>query len=165
MTWVFAIVGLVLIVVVGLVVVGRETYRLAHAARPAVFDLAEAVEYIADELPPESQARLSHDDVRWILLSDADLLESATADPDEMPFPWQRPPQRADDDDDDEAVVDEDEAVARILAAADAADRELRDEDVVAVLDARLDYLEAIGAVGGAVTPDDLDRSGPTGLS
>ena len=154
MTWVFAIVGLVLIVVVGLVVVGRETYRLAHAARPAVFDLAEAVEYIADELPPESQARLSHDDVRWILLSDADLLESATADPDEMPFPWQRPPQRADD-----------EAVARILAAADAADRELRDEDVVAVLDARLDYLEAIGAVGGAVTPDDLDRSGPTGLS
>ncbi len=40
-------------------------------------------------------------------------------------------------------------AVARLLAVAEAEGRELADEDIAAVLDARMAYLEAIGAVGG----------------
>jgi hypothetical protein len=132
--WAFAALGLVLIVVIGLVVLGRETARLASAARPAVFDLSEAVEFIADRLPPETQARISHDDVRWVLLADADLLEEATA---EVPV-----------EDEETEVVDEEVAIARILDAADASGRELADEDVVAVLVGRMAYLEAIGAIG-----------------
>ena len=134
MIWLFALLGLVVVVVIGLVVLGRETARLAAAPRPAVFDMAEAVDWIADRLPSDTQARISHDDVRWVLLADADLLEEAEAfdDPDA----------------DEDHVVDEDAAVARILAAADASGRELLDEDVVAVLDGRLAYLEAIGAIG-----------------
>jgi hypothetical protein len=132
--WAFAVLGLVLIVVIGLVVLGRETARLASAARPAVFDLSEAVEFIADRLPPETQARISHDDVRWVLLADADLLEEATA---EVPV-----------EDEETEVVDEEVAIARILDAADASGRELADEDVVAVLVGRMAYLEAIGAIG-----------------
>lgn len=166
--WLFAVLGLVVIVVIGLLLVGRETARLAGAARPAVFDLTEATEYIADRLAPEVQARISHDDVRWVLLADADLLEEATADPDERRFPWSRRPLVAgrpipvrDDDgqvvgsgDDSPPdpfgqVVDEDLAVARILTAAEESGRDLADEDIAAVLDARLGYLEAIGAVGG----------------
>lgn len=134
MLFLFAALGLVIIVVIGLVVLGRETARLSTEARPAVFDLAEAVEHIADRLPLEVQGRLSHDDVRWILLADADLLD-ATVPADE----------------DDPQVVDEDEAVARILALADASDRDLADEDVAAVLDGRSDYLRAIGAIGPEV--------------
>ncbi len=142
MPWIFLIVGLVLVVVIGLVVLGRETARLSDVGRPAVFDLTEAVDFIADRLPLETQARISHDDVRWVLLADADLLEDATA---EVAEP-------EDDEDDDEAleplVVDEDAAVARILALADDSGRELADEDIVAVLDGRFAYLEAIGAIG-----------------
>ena len=142
MPWIFLIVGLVLVVVIGLVVLGRETARLCDVGRPAVFDLTEAVDFIADRLPLETQARISHDDVRWVLLADADLLEDATA---EVAEP-------EDDEDDDEAleplVVDEDAAVARILALADDSGRELADEDIVAVLDGRFAYLEAIGAIG-----------------
>jgi hypothetical protein len=136
--WFFALVGIVVVTVIGLVVLGRETARLASAARPAVFDLTEAVDFIADRLPSDVQARISHDDVRWVLLTDADLLEEATR---ELP----------DGDDEGGAVedlVDEDEAVARVLAAADAVGRELADEDVAAVLAGRAEYLEAIGAVG-----------------
>ncbi|WP_426573473.1 hypothetical protein [Aquihabitans sp. McL0605] len=143
MLWLFALLGLVIIIVIGLVVLGRETARLAASARPAVFDMTEAVEFIADRLPAETQARISHEDVRWVLMADADLLEEATAD--EEPV----------DDDDDSVdaldeieVVDEDAAVARILALADSSGRDLADEDVVAVLDARMAYLEAIGAIG-----------------
>ncbi len=169
MIWVFAVLGLVLVVVIGLVVVGRETARLASQARPAVFELSEAVDFIADRLPLDTQARISHDDVRWILLADADLLEEATADPDERRYPWSRKPrlvagrpipvrdERGEvvapgtdgPPDPFGGVVDEDVAVARLLAAAEAAGRDLADEDVAAVLDARMAYLEAIGAVGG----------------
>ena len=124
--WLFAVLGLVVVVVIGLVVLGRETSRLAVSVRPAVFDMAEAVEFIADRLPPEAQARLTHDDVRWVLLADADLLESVAG----------------------EGEVDPDEAVARILDRADGSGRELEDADVVAVLEGRTAYLVAIGAIG-----------------
>jgi hypothetical protein len=137
--WLFALLGLVIVVVIGLVVLGRETARLATAARPAVFDMTQAVDFIADRLPAETQARISHDDVRWVLMADADLLDEATAEPDpHAPDPLDELPQ----------IVDEDAAVARILELADSSGRDLADEDVVAVLDARLAYLEAIGAIG-----------------
>ena len=80
MTWIFLLLGLVLVVVIGLVVLGRETARLSDVARPAVFDMTEAIDFIADRLPEATQARISHDDVRWVLLADADLLEDATAE-------------------------------------------------------------------------------------
>lgn len=143
MIWVFAVVGLLLILGIGLVVIGGETARLAAAPRPAVFDLAKAVDFIADRLPAETQARISHDDVRWILLADADFLEEAAA----------TPAATGDEIDDllDGSFVDEDMAVARIFEAAERDDRELADEDVAAVLSLRLAYLELIGAVGGEV--------------
>lgn len=166
--WLFAVAGLLLVVVIGLVVLGRETARLASSARPAVFDLAQATEFIADRLSPEVQARLSYDDVRWVLLADAELLEEATADPEEKRFPWSKAPalvegrpvpvRDADAEVIDQGssgpldpfgqVVDEDVAVARVLRAAEDAGREISDEDVAAVLDARMAYLERIGAVG-----------------
>ncbi len=139
MTWIFLLLGLVVVVVIGLVVLGRETARLSDVARPAVFDMTEAVEFIADRLPAETQARISHEDVRWILLADADLIEDATAE--ELA-------QVAAELDEEPQVVDEDAAVARVLELADGTGRDLADEDIVAVLDARLAYLEAIGAIG-----------------
>lgn len=175
--WLFALVGVALVVVIGLVVIGRETARLAAQARPAVFELAEAVDFIADRLPLDTQARISHDDVRWLLLADADLLEEATADPDERRYPWSRRPRLVagrpvpvrnelgevihpgtdGPPDPFGQVVDEDVAVARLLAVAEAEGRELADEDIAAVLDARMAYLEAIGAVGGRA-----EGAGPT---
>ena len=135
MLWLFALLGLVIVVVIGLVVLGRETARLATSVRPAVFDMTEAVAFIADRLPAGTQARISHDDVHWILIADADLLEEAEA-------------YEGDDEDDEVQVVDEDAAVARILELADTSGRDLADEDIVAVLDGRSAYLEAIGAIG-----------------
>ena len=142
MPWLFGLIGLVVIVVIGLVVIGGETSRLARSARPAVFDLAEAVLFIADVLPETSQARVSHDDVRWVLLVDADLLEAATAEPGRSG--------ESEAGDDGGLIVGEDEAVANILADAEAQGRDITDEDVAAILEGRMRYLEAIGAVGPA---------------
>ena len=51
-------------------------------------------------------------------------------------------------EDEETEVVDDELAIARILALADESGRELGDGDVVAVLDGRSAYLEAIGAIG-----------------
>ncbi len=137
MIWLFAVVGVALVLAIGFLAVGRSTSVLRYQARPAVFDLEEAVGFIADELPEGPAGRLTVDDVRWLLRADVDRLEQATADADD--------PHAATD------IVDQDATVARILELADAEDRDLADEDVVAVLDARTDYLRAIGAIGPEV--------------
>lgn len=159
----FAVVVLV-VVVLALVLVGRETARLAAAARPAVFDVGEATDFIADRLSPAAQGRLSHDDVRWILLADVEALEAATVDPTEKRYPWSKAPV-GDDDVEAEATVDEDDAVARVLALADETDLELDDVDIAEVLDLRTAYLEAIGAIGGEADhePDGPESEGAGG--
>jgi hypothetical protein len=139
--WLFAVLAALLVVGIGLVVLGREAGTLASRPRPAVFELEEAVEFIADDLPVEVASQISHDDVRWVLQRDVDLLEDSTSE---------------------EAtgiqVVDEDDAIARILAAAEAEQRDLSDAAVVAVLDSRMRYLAAIGALGPeAAGPADPD--------
>jgi hypothetical protein len=140
--WVLVVVAVIAVVVLGLVVIGRETSRLAARVHPAVFDLEEAVDFIAERLPVEVASRLTHADVRWVLGADADLLERATLED----------PAR------DRAVVDEHDAVARILARAEDEGWPIEDADVVAVLDGRTAYLEAIGAVGPQATDADDAR-------
>ncbi len=139
MLWLFAGVAIVAVVVLGFVVLGRETGLQSARARPAVFDLEEAVTFIGDALPEDVASRITHDDVRWVLRADVNLLEQATVEGGA----------------DGIRVVDEDAAVASILGAPGAVERGLSDEDVVAVLQARLAYLEAIGAVGPEVQGPD----------
>ena len=135
MLWLFVVVAMVAVVIIGFVVIGRETGIQAARARPAVFELEEAVQFIADVLPEDVASRITHDDVRWVLQSDVDLLEEATTEGSGEGI----------------RVVSEDQAIARILGAAESAGRDLSDGDIVAVLDARLRYLEAIGAIGPEV--------------
>lgn len=160
MIWIFAIVGLLAVIAIALVIVGRETERLAARPRPAIFDVHEAVGWIAYRLPRGVQGRLSHDDVHWILLADAELLEDVSRDPTEGPYPWVRFEEEVDEDP-DRWTVDEDLAIARILSAADAEGRDLADVDVAEVLVARARYLEAIGAIGrpveGELGPGETD--------
>jgi len=137
MQWVLVAVAMLVVLVIGFVAIGREAGMQATRARSAVFDLEEAVAIIADSLPEDVAGRLTHDDVRWILRADVDRFEEATLD--------------ADDASAATDIVDQDATVAAILAQADASGRNLSDGDVVAVLDGRLAYLQAIGAIGPEV--------------
>jgi hypothetical protein len=128
------VLAVVLVTVIAFYAVGREVVLLENRVQPAVFELEEAIVYIADRLPPDVQARISHDDVRWVLMADADELEAATAE------------EVAKGDADE--VVDEDDAIAKIISWAEVERPDLTDVDIAAILAARLDYLEAIGAIG-----------------
>jgi len=73
--WLFVALSVVVVVVIGLVAVGRVTFSLAEHPRSSRYDLDEAVELVADNLPDEVTAQLSYEDVRAILGLHLDYLE------------------------------------------------------------------------------------------
>ncbi|HEY7938910.1 MAG TPA: hypothetical protein VID05_03700 [Acidimicrobiales bacterium] len=147
MIWIFVALTIVSVVVIALVAVGREALGGATRARPAVFDLEEAVAFISEGLPPDVASRLTYDDVRWVLRTDVDALEEATAEAEHVELGME--------------VLDEDIAIGRILEVVDAEGRDLTDVDVASVLQGRTRYLRAIGAIGPEVLgdPDGDDAS------
>nr|MBA2283246.1 hypothetical protein [Acidimicrobiia bacterium] len=138
---VIAVVGAVLVVVlVALVAVGREAFTLAAQPRQALFDVDEAVDFVADNVPDEISARISYDDVRALLRFHLEHIAAKGA-PAER---WNAGPERL-------VVVDDEEGAEVLMARALAAGLDLTPDDVAAVLAAELAYFEAIGAVGPAV--------------
>ncbi len=142
----FAVLALVSVFVIAAVVIGRESGRLAGEAPRPVFDIDEAVEWVSSQVPFEVSAVLSHDDVgqilRWNLDELAALgLSGVTAPPGD---PGATAPEEL-------IVVGGREAIDAVLARAKEVDLELSADQVAAVLDAQLDYLQAIGAVGPLV--------------
>ena len=141
MAWVILIIAAVAVVAIGLVTVGRVVGRLSLVPPTSVFDEDEAVEWIADRLPYEVQARLSHDEVRQIVLWHLEYLERegiAT----EAAYAEAAP---------DNVVVGEDDALAYVLGRATEAGLDADDTQIALVLDTERAYLEAIGAIGPEV--------------
>jgi hypothetical protein len=120
--------------------VGREARRLDAVAPRAVYDLDEAVDFVALRLPPDTQARLTPDELR-------DLLRMHMA---QLRAKGLQPPKAVDQVQDisEPVVVEETGAVGYLIGRAEAAGLELTDTDVVHVVDAHFEYFEAIGAVG-----------------
>lgn len=133
------------------VAVGREARRLDAVAPRAVYDVGEAVAYVADALPPASQARLTYDDVLVLLQAHMAQLRSKGL----------QPPSAVDQRQDIVApvVVDETGAAGYLIGQVELRGLDVTDEDVVHVVDAHLTYLRDIGAVGPPAEPDDRGRS------
>ena len=134
---VFVVLAAVLVVVIALVTIGRLTYRLEDEPPTSVYDLDEAVEFVADRLPDEMTAELSYDDVRALLLWHLDYLEERGVARDHGDNVTSGPLMAAEDD-----------ALAFVLGRAVDADVPVDDVWVVRVLDASSAYLRAIGAIG-----------------
>ena len=122
----------------------RVSSRLAHTRARTIYDLLEAVEFVADRLPDSMSAKLSYDDVQEILLWRLDHLRlqgSATYG-------------RADitateaEGQDEDVVTSDDDSVDYVLAKATESGRDIDALDVVMVLDLESQYLQAIGALG-----------------
>lgn len=122
----------------------RVSSRLAHTRARAVYDLVEAVAFVAERLPDVLSAKLSYDDVEAVLLWRLDHLRlrgSATYG-------------RADvtaataESKDEPVVTSDDDSVDYVLAEASQSDRDIDALDVVVVLDLESQYLKTIGALG-----------------
>ena len=113
---------------VGLIAWGavrRSTAFLASRAPSALFEVDEAVEFVASALPEDVSARLSYEDVEALL--GWQLVHLAGRE--------------------GEVDIADDQVVADLLARAAADGRAVTEVDVRAVLDAEAAYLAAVGAL------------------
>src|SRR3954454_18070822 len=125
------------------VVIGREAPRLDAVAPRSVYLIDEVVEFVAEFLPPETQARLTPEELEQLLTFHMRWLHAKGLQPTNVIDRHQ--------DIADPLIVEEDTLTGYLLGEADKAGIEIIDDvDVVNVVDAHLAYFEAIGAVGPA---------------
>lgn len=139
MVVVFIVLGVVLVAVVALVAIGREAFTLGHQPKQALFDLEEAVDYVADRLPEEITARITYDDVRSIIRWHLEYLHERGV------------PARRDLASGGPVVVEDDEGIGFVLGKADENGLDINDFEVASVIEIEHAYFEAIGAIGGEV--------------
>ncbi|MEM8748009.1 MAG: hypothetical protein AAGF91_15015 [Actinomycetota bacterium] len=148
-TIVFAVVSALLVFVIAAVTVGREAHRLDAVAPRAVYALDEAVDFVCDRLPESSQARLTPGEVEQLLLFHMRWLHAQGLQPGDVVDRRQ--------DIGESVVITEDSLTAYLLGEADRNDVDLLDDvDAVNVVNAHLQYFEAIGAVGPQAPLDDV---------
>ncbi len=149
MTVVFALAAALSVFVIAAIVIGREAHRLDALAPRVVYDIDEATSFVADRLPSDSQARLTYDELRKMLVLHMGWMHSKGLQPQDVIDRRQ---------DITESVVFGEETLTAFLLgeAAEARIEVLDDVDVVHVVRAHLDYFEAIGAVGPSASSTDL---------
>lgn len=149
MTVVFAVLAAIVVFVIAAVTIGREAHRLDAVAPRAVYDLEEAVDFVCDRLPEESQARLTPAEVEQLLVFHMQWLHAQGLQPDNVVDRKQ--------DIDDTLIITEDHLTAYLLGEAARVGVELLDDvDAVHVVESHLEYFEAIGAVGPQAPLDDV---------
>jgi len=140
-TIVFAVIAAIATFVIAAGVVGREAHRLDALAPRAVYEIGQAVEFVSDRVPPATQARLTPGDVERLLELHLRWLHAKGLQPTNVTDRRQ--------DLLDPTVISDETLIGYLLGAAEEEGVELLDDvDAVAVVDAHLDYLAAIGAVG-----------------
>lgn len=140
-TLVYIVIAAVLVFVMAAVVVGREAHRLDAVAPRSVYIPEEAMEFVAEYLPVESQARLTPDELELLLLAHMRWLHSKGLQPSNVIDRRQ--------DIASPIVITDDTVAGYLLGEAEREGIEIiEDVDVVNVVDAHLAYFDAIGAVG-----------------
>jgi hypothetical protein len=130
-----------LVFVIAAVAIGREARRLDAVAPRAVYELEDAVAFVAERLPSTSQARLTFDEVRQLLVAHMRWLHAKGLQPRDVVDRRQ--------DIDEDIVLNEETLTAWLLGEAERLEIELLDDvDAVHVVQAHLAYFDAIGAVG-----------------
>ena len=136
-----SIIAALLVFVIAAVIIGREARRLDSVAPRAVYELEQATQFVADNLPSETQARLTFAELRKLLVFHMRWLHDKGLQPAGVVDRRQ--------DIVDEVVIDEQTLTAFLLDAAEKNNIEILDDvDAVYVVKAHLKYFDAIGAIG-----------------
>ena len=145
---VFVVLAAVAVFAIAAVVVGREARRLSAETPQRVFDFEDAVSWVCQHVSDEVAAVLTPDDVRRILNWHLEFfrLRGVASNGSSA-----RPPKGP-------VVVGGAETVDYVLMRAEAVGSPYTPEQVHAVLDAQMTYLESIGAVGPQADPDEASE-------
>ena len=146
----YSAVAVAIVFLLAAIVVGREARRLDAVAPQPTFDLEEAVQWVANNLPYEVSASLSHDDVRRIIDWNLEYFRMKGVSGNGHSASSEGP-----------VVVGGAETVDWVLQQAGKLGTPYTPPQVHAVLDAQMSYLEAIGAIGPEAPPEEWP--GPAG--
>lgn len=136
-----SIIAALLVFAIAAVVIGREARRLDSVAPRVVYELEQATQFVADNLPSDTQARLTYAELRKLLVFHMRWLHNKGLQPTGVVDRRQ--------DIVDEVVIDEQTLTAYLLDAAEKNNIEILDDvDAVHVVKAHLEYFNAIGAIG-----------------
>src|SRR3954454_22939421 len=141
---VFAVLVGLLVFAIAAAVIGREARRLDAVPPRPMFDMDEAVEWVAEHLPFEISAVLTHADVRRIIDWNLEYFRTKGVSGNGSGPMTEGP-----------VVVGGAETVDYVLARAVTEGVDYTAPQVHAVLDAQMSYLEAIGAIGPEAPPDE----------
>ncbi len=148
-TILFAVIAALAVFVIAAVAVGREARRLDAVAPRAVYELDEAVDFVCDRLPPDSQARLTPHEVEQLLVFHMQWLHSQGLQPERAVDQRQSI--------DEPVVITETTLTAYLLGESERNEVDLLDDvDAVNVVEAHLAYFDAIGAIGPQAGLDDV---------
>lgn len=135
------VIATVLVFTIAAVIVGREARRLDSVAPRAVYELEQATKFVADHLPASTQARVTYEELRKLLVFHMRWLHDHGLQPEGVVDLRQ--------DIGQELVINEDTVAAYLLGAAEKSRIEILDDvDVIHVVQSHLDYFKAIGAIG-----------------
>lgn len=148
-TLIFAIAAVICVFAIAAVVIGRESHRLDGVAPRIVYQLDEAIDFVTDRLPPDTQARLTPEELRKLLVLHMDWMRLKGLQPKNV---VDRPQDIV-----DTVVAGEETLTAYLLGEAEKARVDVLDDvDIVYVVRAHMGYFEAIGAVGPSASSNDL---------
>ena len=135
------VIATVLVLAIAAVIVGREARRLDSVAPRAVYELEQATKFVADHLPASTQARVTYEELRKLLVFHMRWLHDHGLQPEGVVDLRQDIAQ--------ELVINEDTVAAYLLGAAEKSRIEILDDvDVIHIVQTHLDYFNAIGAIG-----------------
>lgn len=143
MELIWGVLVVALVLGIAAVVIGREARRLDAVPPTPVFDVGTAVDWVADHLPFEVSAELSHADVRRIIDWNLEYFRTKGVSGNGSSAHVEGP-----------VFVGGAETVEYVLEKADAAGVDYTSAQVHAVLEAQMSYLDAIGAIGPEAPPD-----------
>ena len=149
---VFAVVGAVVVVVVGLVAVGGAVGRLRIEPPRNVFEHDEALEFVAQALPAELTAELSYEEVQRIMRLHLDYLHAEGVARSGGDLPSSGRARRSSTPRTRVRYVLRRAALVDFFPKADAVRR---------VVDAQLAYFEAIGAIAPVTEPELAELQDP----
>lgn len=145
----FIVAAALVVFVIAAVVVGREARRLDSVAPRSVYIIDEAVEFVAEYIPAETQARLTPDELEQLLTFHMRWLHDKGLQPANVIDRRQ--------DIATPVVITEDTVAGYLLGEADRNAIEIIDDvDVVNVVEGHLAYFDAIGAVGPMADDPDV---------
>ncbi|HUR48993.1 MAG TPA: hypothetical protein VMY88_05610 [Acidimicrobiales bacterium] len=139
----FGVLVVAMVLAIAAVVIGREARRLDAIPPSPVFDLAQAVDWVAEHLPFEVSAVLSHADVRRIIDWNLEYFRTKGVSGNGNSAHVEGP-----------IFVGGAETVEYVLERSEAAGEHYTSAQVHAVLEAQMGYLDAIGAIGPEAGPE-----------